>query len=79
MSREQPIDQIMEEAPEAVEPDVEVDMEKIKMLPGASEDGSAASFQIAEEDHTVGNSLRYIIMKKYVTFTLFMLSLSLLT
>ncbi|ODQ79004.1 hypothetical protein BABINDRAFT_38031 [Babjeviella inositovora NRRL Y-12698] len=53
----------MDEAPENVEPEQELDLEKIKLLPGASEDGSAASFQIADEDHTLGNSLRYIIMK----------------
>ena len=28
-----------------------------------SEDGTSASFQIVEEDHTLGNALRYIIMK----------------
>lgn len=33
-------------------------------LPG-SEEGSA-SFEILGEDHTLGNALRYIIMKKYV-------------
>jgi DNA-directed RNA polymerase subunit L len=26
----------------------------------------AASFQFEKEDHTLGNALRYIIMKKYV-------------
>ncbi|KAH7581030.1 DNA-directed RNA polymerases I and III subunit RPAC2 [Nakaseomyces glabratus] len=37
---------------------------KIKLLPQAtSEDGTCASFQIAQEDHTLGNALRYIIMK----------------
>lgn len=41
----------------------ELDLEKIRLLPGASDDGSAASFQIVDEDHTVGNALRYIIMK----------------
>lgn len=41
----------------------EFDTEKIKLLPGSSEDGTAASFQIVEEDHTLGNALRYIIMK----------------
>lgn len=35
-------------------------------LAGATE--SAASFQFDGEDHTLGNALRYIIMKKYVTF-----------
>lgn len=42
------------------------DPEKIIILPGASEDGTAASFQIKNEDHTLGNSLRYMIMKKWV-------------
>lgn len=36
---------------------------KIWLLPGSSEDGTAASFQIVDEDHTLGNALRYIIMK----------------
>lgn len=40
------------------------DTEKIKLLPQAtSSDGTSASFQILEEDHTLGNALRYIIMK----------------
>ncbi|CAN6645529.1 DNA-directed RNA polymerases I and III subunit RPAC2 [Trichomonascus vanleenenianus] len=39
------------------------DPEKITILPGASEDGTAVSFQIKNEDHTLGNALRYIIMK----------------
>lgn len=44
--------------------DDELDKEKIKILPQAtSEDGTSASFQIANEDHTLGNVLRYIIMK----------------
>lgn len=42
----------------------EPDREKIKLLPQASsEDGTCASFQIDEEDHTLGNALRYVIMK----------------
>lgn len=42
----------------------EPDREKIKLLTQAtSEDGTSASFQIVEEDHTLGNALRYIIMK----------------
>lgn len=48
---------------EGTEPE-EYDTEKIKMLSeGASEDGSAASFQITDEDHTLGNALRHMIMK----------------
>jgi DNA-directed RNA polymerase I and III subunit RPAC2 len=33
-------------------------------LPGSTR--TAASFQFDGEDHTLGNALRYIIMKKYV-------------
>lgn len=33
-------------------------------LPGAAADGTASSFQFANEDHTLGNALRYMIMKK---------------
>ena len=36
-------------------------------LPGASD--TAASFEFEGEDHTLGNALRYMIMKKYVTLT----------
>ena len=43
--------------------DDEYDADKIKMLPGALDDGTAALFQITDEDHTLGNALRYIIMK----------------
>ncbi|KAF6012338.1 RNA polymerase subunit AC19 [Brettanomyces bruxellensis] len=43
--------------------DDNLDYEKIKMLPGSSEDGTIAAFQIIDEDHTLGNALRYMIMK----------------
>lgn len=62
-------DLIAEQAQDQESDDVEMedeepDREKIKILPQAtSEDGCNASFQIAEEDHTLGNALRYIIMK----------------
>ena len=53
-----------EDAEEEEEEEDEVDREKIKILPQAtSEDGTCASFQILEEDHTLGNPIRYIIMK----------------
>lgn len=53
----------MDADPEA-EVEEEADKEKIKLLPQAtSEDGTCASFQITDEDHTLGNALRYIIMK----------------
>lgn len=46
------------------EQEEELDREKVKLLPQSiSEDGTCASFQICDEDHTLGNSLRYIIMK----------------
>lgn len=35
-------------------------------LPGSSD--TAASFEFEREDHTLGNALRYMIMKKYVFF-----------
>lgn len=42
----------------------EIDMDKIKLLAHAtSTDSTCASFQINDEDHTLGNALRYIIMK----------------
>ena len=38
--------------------------EWLAKLPGASD--TAASFEFEEEDHTLGNALRYMIMKKSV-------------
>lgn len=43
--------------------EVELNTDKIKLLPGATSDGFSASFQIIDEDHTLGNALRYMIMK----------------
>ncbi|KAK9460801.1 DNA-directed RNA polymerase [Lipomyces oligophaga] len=54
-------DAVMQDAEEFF--DSELDTNKIQILPGASEDGTAASFRILQEDHTLGNALRYIIMK----------------
>lgn len=34
-------------------------------LPGGTD--TAASFEFVEEDHTLGNALRHIIMKKYAS------------
>ena len=36
----------------------------IPQLPGSTD--SAASFEFIDEGHTLGNALRYIIMKKYI-------------
>jgi len=41
--------------------DIELDEQRIRILPGASD--TAASFEFKKEDHTLGNALRYIIMK----------------
>ena len=49
--------------PHISEDEEELDHEKIKLLPGSSKDATAASFQILDEDHTLGNPLRYLIMK----------------
>lgn len=38
-------------------------LEKIVVLPGAAADGTAASFRVKDEDHTLGNALRYMVMK----------------
>lgn len=40
-----------------------IDDDKITVLPGMTSDGSAASFKIKDEDHTLGNTLKYMIMK----------------
>ncbi|KAA1066774.1 RNA polymerase subunit AC19 [Puccinia graminis f. sp. tritici] len=42
------------------------DPEKVTILPGDKYD--AMTFSLKDEDHTLGNSLRYIIMKKQVLF-----------
>ncbi|KAE9374575.1 RBP11-like subunits of RNA polymerase [Stipitochalara longipes BDJ] len=41
--------------------DIEIDEQRIRILSGASD--TAASFEFKKEDHTLGNALRYIIMK----------------
>ncbi|KAF2005495.1 RBP11-like subunits of RNA polymerase [Amniculicola lignicola CBS 123094] len=49
---------------EILEIDPAVDRDRIRVLPGATE--TAASFQFDGEDHTLGNALRYVILKKCV-------------
>ncbi|TQV94521.1 hypothetical protein V2A60_005561 [Cordyceps javanica] len=39
----------------------EVEPQRVKILPGSTD--TAASFEFIEEGHTMGNALRYIIMK----------------
>ncbi|CAH7687937.1 DNA-directed RNA polymerase III subunit C19 [Phakopsora pachyrhizi] len=41
--------------------EIPVDEDKITILPGFTK--SSITFSIKEEDHTLGNSLRYVIMK----------------
>ncbi|KAG9953777.1 hypothetical protein KCU85_g1075, partial [Aureobasidium melanogenum] len=42
--------------------DVEIaEPQRIRVLPGSTD--TAASFEFTKEDHTLGNALRYIIMK----------------
>ncbi|KAM0738360.1 hypothetical protein ACQRIT_006097 [Beauveria bassiana] len=48
-----------EEAEE--EEEEEVEAQRVKILPGSTD--TAASFEFIEEGHTMGNALRYIIMK----------------
>ncbi|KAF2434923.1 DNA-directed RNA polymerase I and III polypeptide [Tothia fuscella] len=69
----QPQDEEMDDAPTAPEAedqngegegedeDDEPVQQLIRVLPGATE--TAASFEFKEEDHTLGNALRHIIMK----------------
>ena len=43
-------------------------------LRGAASDLSAATFQIADESHTMGNALRWMIMKKYASVSISIVS-----
>ena len=38
--------------------------DRLSLLPGFEADLSAATFCFKGEDHTIGNSLRYVIMKE---------------
>ncbi|KNZ57402.1 DNA-directed RNA polymerase III subunit C19 [Puccinia sorghi] len=46
---------------DAADQPLQVDPDKVTILPGKKRD--AMTFSLKEEDHTLGNSLRYIIMK----------------
>ncbi|CZR60048.1 probable DNA-directed RNA polymerase I/III chain AC19 [Phialocephala subalpina] len=46
---------------EAPMEEITIQEQRIRILPGSSE--TAASFEFKNEDHTLGNALRYIIMK----------------
>ncbi|PNP80202.1 hypothetical protein FNYG_06445 [Fusarium nygamai] len=63
----------MEDAPASVQPEVngedvedeeeeeEIEPQRVRILPGSTD--TAASFEFTDEGHTLGNALRYIIMK----------------
>lgn len=48
------------ESPAPME-EITIQEQRIRILPGSTE--TAASFEFKNEDHTLGNALRYIIMK----------------
>jgi DNA-directed RNA polymerase I and III subunit RPAC2 len=47
--------------PQGEEEEEEEEEQRVKLLPGSS--ATAASFEFEKEGHTLGNALRYIIMK----------------
>ncbi|KAF5709114.1 DNA-directed RNA polymerase I III subunit RPAC2 [Fusarium mundagurra] len=63
----------MEDAPASAQPEVngedvedeeeeeEIEPQRVRILPGSTD--TAASFEFIDEGHTLGNALRYIIMK----------------
>ncbi|TIA88175.1 hypothetical protein E3P99_02727 [Wallemia hederae] len=53
---------------ERIDTDVKQYSTKIELVEGYSEDLSNATFRLLNEDHTIGNSLRYIIMKNLNEF-----------
>ncbi|PFH56931.1 hypothetical protein XA68_15757 [Ophiocordyceps unilateralis] len=57
----QPHDQMDDDAEPEEEAFEELEPQRVKILPGSTD--SAASFEFLEEGHTLGNALRYIIMK----------------
>ncbi|EFQ24965.1 hypothetical protein CGRA01v4_06762 [Colletotrichum graminicola] len=50
-----------EGSPEQEEEEEEEEPQRVKILPGSTD--TAASFEFIDEGHTLGNALRYIIMK----------------
>jgi len=51
----------------AIAPWVRANLIFFPQLRGAAPDLSAATFQIADESHTIGNALRWMVMKKYAS------------
>ncbi|KAI1761455.1 RBP11-like subunits of RNA polymerase [Hypoxylon sp. FL1150] len=50
-----------DQSEDPVEEEEEEEPQRVRILPGSSE--TAASFEFLKEGHTLGNALRYIIMK----------------
>ncbi|KAF4124133.1 hypothetical protein GMORB2_5849 [Geosmithia morbida] len=57
----QPEDPQTDENEEEGEEEEEEEPQRVKILPGSTD--TAASFEFIDEGHTIGNALRYIIMK----------------
>ncbi|PNP53637.1 hypothetical protein THARTR1_05761 [Trichoderma harzianum] len=49
------------EAEEEEEEEEEIEPQRVRILPGSTD--TAASFEFTDEGHTLGNALRYVIMK----------------
>jgi DNA-directed RNA polymerase I and III subunit RPAC2 len=62
ISTEEDHELLAAQADEYMDPTAMADRDRIRVLSGSTE--TAASFQFDNEDHTLGNALRYIIMKK---------------
>jgi len=58
---------VSEESTPATASWARANLTSLSQLRGAAPDLSAATFQIADESHTIGNALRWMIMKKYVS------------
>ncbi|EMT65455.1 DNA-directed RNA polymerase [Fusarium oxysporum II5] len=52
---------VNDEAVEDEEEEEETEPQRVRILPGSTD--TAASFEFTDEGHTLGNALRYIIMK----------------
>ncbi|RMI99718.1 hypothetical protein CDV36_016023 [Fusarium kuroshium] len=50
-----------EDVEEEEEEEEEVEPQRVRILPGSTD--TAASFEFIDEGHTLGNALRYIVMK----------------
>ena len=58
----------MSEPQVILNPDAPV-ADKLTLAPGSDKDATCITFTIREEDHTLGNALRYMVMKKCVVYS----------